>query len=125
MFPTAMAATATSETEVLDNMASERNFSNRLIIVAPESIGNPLVGNKKTKATEYVGIPGFLDGGDFQHIESDSCGEGIAVGEQACSYAVSAVCRRYGNSLHIEDRMAIYALGDTNNCLSGANSHDS
>lgn len=65
MFPTAMAATATSETVVLDNMASERNFSNGLFIVAPESIGNPLVGNKKTKATKYVGIPGFLDGGDF------------------------------------------------------------
>ncbi len=120
-----MAATATSETVVLDNMASERNFSNWLFIVAPESIGNLLVGNKKTKTTEYVDIPGFLDGGDFQHIESDCCGEGIAVGEQACSYAVSAVCRRYGNSLHIEDRMAIYALGDTNNCLFGANSHDS
>lgn len=106
-------------------MAFKRNFSNWLFVVAPESIGNLRVSNKKTKATEYVDIPGFLDGGDFQHIESDSCGEGIAVGEQACSYAVSAVCRRYGNSLHIEDRMAINALGDTNNCLSGANSHDS
>lgn len=71
----AMAATATSETEVLDNMASERNFSNWLFVVAPESIGNPLVGNNKTKAGKYVGIPGFLNYSDFQDIESDSGGK--------------------------------------------------
>lgn len=106
-------------------MASKRNFSYWLLIVAPEAIRNMLINNNETKVTKYLGISRFLDRGNFQYIESCIGSEGVAVSKQVGSHAVPSVCWSYRNALHVKGWCAIDALGDTNNRVFWANGYDS